>query len=64
MTPRDDWESLFARKKSDSSLSAGAGEFEDEDECDSFWSSGTGSESGAGDPAPVTGEAISEAMEP
>lgn len=40
ITPREDWESLFPRKKSDSSLSRGAGEFEEDDECDSFWSSG------------------------
>lgn len=34
-TPRDDWESLPAMKKSDSSLSAGAGEFVDEEERES-----------------------------
>lgn len=34
-TPREDWESLATRKKSDSSLSAGAGEFVDEEERES-----------------------------
>lgn len=34
-TPSDDWESLAPKKKSDSSLSAGAGELDDEDDRES-----------------------------
>lgn len=34
-TPSEDWESLAPRKKSDSSLSAGAGEFVDEEDRES-----------------------------
>lgn len=39
-TPMDDWESLAPRKKSDSSLSAGAGESLDDDR-ESSWSEET-----------------------
>jgi hypothetical protein len=39
-TPSDDSESLAPRKKSDSSLSTGAGEAVEDDERESSWSSG------------------------
>jgi hypothetical protein len=49
-TPRDDCESLFPRKKSDSSLSGGAGEAVDDEDLESSWSSDAEGVDAAADP--------------